>query len=43
MALEMTRMEAMAPRRLLNDLYRSNEKIMIVNDEGEKGSVGPHE
>jgi hypothetical protein len=42
MALVMTRMEAMAPRRLLNDLYRSNEKNISVREDGEKGSVGPH-
>jgi hypothetical protein len=37
MALVMTKM---APRQLLNDLYRSNEKIILASEEGEKGSVG---
>jgi hypothetical protein len=40
MALVMTRMEALAPRRLLN-LYRFNEKEEYNGVE--RCSVGPHE
>jgi hypothetical protein len=42
-ASDVMRMEAKAPRHLLGDLYGSNEKNTIVSEDGEKGSVGPHE